>query len=44
MNARRKGLCEADARWFFKQLILALHYCHKMVRLRPSMRVRMNEC
>jgi hypothetical protein len=30
----RKGLSEKDARWFFKQLMLALDYCHKMVRRR----------
>ena len=29
----RKGLSEKDARWFFKQLMLALDYCHKMVRV-----------
>ena len=28
----RKGLSEKDARWYFKQLMLALDYCHKMVR------------
>jgi hypothetical protein len=28
----RGGLDEKEARWFFKQLILALDYCHKMVR------------
>ena len=39
--ARRKGLCETDARWFFKQLILALHYCHAMVRMRPGRHIRM---
>ena len=39
--ARRKGLCETDARWFFKQLILALHYCHAMVRMYPVMHMHM---
>jgi serine/threonine protein kinase len=37
-NGTRGGLDEKEARWFFKQLILALDYCHKMVRglrLRP---------
>ncbi len=28
--ARRKGLCESMARWFFQQTVLALDYCHKM--------------
>lgn len=28
----RKGLSEHDARWFFQQLIIALAYCHSMVR------------
>ncbi len=26
----RDGLSEKDARWFFKQLMLALDYCHKL--------------
>ena len=29
---RRGGLDEREARWYFKQLILALDYCHKMVK------------
>lgn len=29
--ARRRGLLEKDARWFFQQLIIAVDYCHKMV-------------
>ncbi|KAK9821606.1 hypothetical protein WJX81_006021 [Elliptochloris bilobata] len=28
--SKGKGLSEKDARWFFKQLMLALDYCHKM--------------
>ncbi len=27
---RRGGLQEAQARWFFQQLILAMDFCHKM--------------
>jgi serine/threonine protein kinase len=29
---RHKRLSEDHARWFFQQLIVALDYCHKMVR------------
>ena len=35
-TVRRKGLSETDARWYFKQLILALDYCHKMVCMCPG--------
>ena len=28
---RQGGLGEADARWFFQQIILAVDYCHKVV-------------
>lgn len=27
-----RGLPEQDARWYFQQLIIAVDYCHKMVR------------
>ena len=30
--ATRRGLREDDARWFFQQIIIALAYCHGMVR------------
>ena len=36
---QRGGLEEAEARWFFQQLIIGMDYCHKMVRFlqfRPS--------
>ena len=29
---KKNGLREDEARWFFQQLIVALDYCHKMVR------------
>ena len=29
---RQRGLPESDARWFFQQLIIAIDYCHRMVR------------
>ncbi|KAL4418722.1 hypothetical protein ABPG77_008593 [Micractinium sp. CCAP 211/92] len=28
--ASRRGLSEAEARWFFQQLIIAVDYCHRM--------------
>ena len=30
---RQRGLLEKDARWYFQQLIVAVDYCHRMVRL-----------
>ncbi len=30
---RQRGLPEADARWYFQQLIIAIDYCHRMVSL-----------
>ncbi len=41
----RRGLPEDEARWFFQQLIVAVDYCHRMVRLprrawRLALRVR----
>ncbi len=33
--ARRRGLLEKDARWYFQQLIIAVDYCHKMVPVCP---------
>ena len=36
VSLRRRGLNETDARWFFKQLVLALDYCHKMVCTCPG--------
>ena len=33
--ARSGGLPEKDARWYFQQLVLAIDYCHKMVRSMP---------
>lgn len=30
--ALRRGLSEPEARWFFQQLIIAVDYCHRMVR------------
>ena len=30
--ARQRGLLEKDARWYFQQLIVAVDYCHRMVR------------
>ena len=29
---RSKGLPEADARWYFQQLVVSIDYCHRMVR------------
>ncbi len=29
---QRGGLEEAEARWFFQQLIIGMDYCHKMAR------------
>ena len=29
---RQRGLPESDARWYFQQLIIAIDYCHRMVR------------
>ena len=29
---RRGGLREAEARWFFQQLVVAVDYIHRMVR------------
>ena len=29
---RKRGLPESDARWYFQQLIIAIDYCHRMVR------------
>ena len=31
--AARRGLPEDEARWFFQQLMIAVDYCHRMVRL-----------
>ena len=28
-----KGLSEADARWYFQQLVVSVDYCHRMVGL-----------
>jgi serine/threonine-protein kinase SRK2 len=28
--SQRCGLTERDARWFFQQLVIALHFCHRM--------------
>ena len=28
----RRGLPEDEARWFFQQLMIAVDYCHRMVR------------
>ncbi len=28
----RRGLPEDEARWFFQQLMVAVDYCHRMVR------------
>ena len=33
---RQRGLPEADARWYFQQLIIAIDYCHRMVSLRAA--------
>ena len=30
--AARRGLPEEEARWFFQQIIIAIDYCHRMVR------------
>lgn len=27
---RSNGLCEADARWYFQQLVISIDYCHSM--------------
>ena len=27
-----RGLPEGDARWYFQQLVIAIDYCHRMVR------------
>lgn len=32
----RGHLIEAEARWFFQQIVLALDYCHRMVSRHPS--------
>ena len=31
-----RGLHEADARWYFQQLIIAIDYCHRMVCIRTE--------
>ena len=28
---QKSGLAEAEARWYFQQIILAVDYCHKVV-------------
>lgn len=39
--ARQRGLLEKDARWYFQQLIVAVDYCHRMVRCRqPKIALR----
>lgn len=30
--AERRGLGEDESRWFFQQIVIALDYCHHMVR------------
>ena len=35
---RQRGLLEGDARWHFQQLIVAVDYCHRMVRCAPLRR------
>ena len=37
---RQRGLPEADARWYFQQLIIAIDYCHRMVSLRAVCQLR----
>jgi serine/threonine protein kinase len=32
----RRGLPEDEARWFFQQLMVAVDYCHRMVRSKCS--------
>lgn len=32
---RAGGLREEDAKWYFQQLIVAIDYCHRMVRVVP---------
>jgi serine/threonine protein kinase len=32
VTARKGGLSEDEARWFFQQLMVAVDYCHRMVR------------
>ena len=34
--AARRGLPEDEARWFFQQLMIAVDYCHRMVRWTAS--------
>ena len=31
---RQGNLPEGEARWYFQQLIVAVDYCHRMVKLR----------
>ena len=36
---RQGNLPEAEARWYFQQLIVAIDYCHRMVSLRAVCRL-----
>ena len=35
---RSRGLPEDDARWYFQQLVIAIDYCHKAVRITGRLR------
>lgn len=41
---RQRGLPEADARWYFQQLIIAIDYCHRMVRLLCNKSLLQHKC
>ena len=36
---RAGGLREGDGKWYFQQLIVAIDYCHRMVRTAPCKRL-----
>ena len=33
---RASGIREDDAKWYFQQLMVAIDYCHRMVRCQPG--------
>jgi serine/threonine protein kinase len=40
----RRGLSEQEARWFFQQLIIALDFCHRMVRQQQGLQSSTDQC
>lgn len=41
---RQRGLLEKDARWYFQQLIVAVDYCHRMVRFPHVLCCQIQSC